>query len=120
MMLTENQLLNLLQEIGAIQKRHVVLASGKHSNDFINLGMLFPRATLLSIICRSLVLECLGMNDTELVIGPEQGATYLASRVAERLGERCCGREIFALDAKKDGLGRFSIPENLEPLVEGK
>ncbi len=119
-MLTENQLVSHLRDIGAVRKKHVVLVGGRHSDDYVDLELLFPRTALFSTVCRSLALECLDMREAEVIIGPERGATYLAPRLAEKLGERCCGREILSLDARKGARGKFFIPEHLEPLVAGK
>ncbi|RIK42197.1 MAG: orotate phosphoribosyltransferase [Chloroflexi bacterium] len=75
-----------LERIGALKTGHFLLASGRHSDRYIEKFDLLrqPRAT--EAACRSLI-ELLGdLSDVTLVVGPTTGGILLAFEVARQLG----------------------------------
>lgn len=78
--------LEQLRAIGALKSGHFLLASGRHSGQYVEKFDLLrnPRAT--ESACRSLV-EALGEGtDVDLVAGPTTGGILLAFEIGRQLG----------------------------------
>ncbi len=78
--------LDQLRAIGALKRGHFLLASGRHSDQYVEKFDLLrnPRAT--EVACRSLV-EKLGDDiDVDLVVGPTTGGILLAFEIGRQLG----------------------------------
>ena len=75
-----------LRRVGALKKGHFVLASGRHSDQYVEKFDLLrqPRATQEA--CRALI-DQLGDNaDFDLVVGPTTGGILLAFEIGRQLG----------------------------------
>jgi orotate phosphoribosyltransferase len=79
------QLLDLLREVGALKDGHFLLASGRHSNRYIEKFDLLrqPRAT--EEVCRGFV-DRFRDAGIDVVAGPTTGGIILAFEVGRQLG----------------------------------
>jgi orotate phosphoribosyltransferase len=75
-----------LEEIGALKSGHFLLASGRHSDRYVEKFDLLrqPRATEQA--CRELVHRLGTLADVDLVAGPTTGGILLAFEIARQLG----------------------------------
>jgi orotate phosphoribosyltransferase len=75
-----------LQEIGALKHGHFLLASGRHSDRYVEKFDLLrqPRATEQA--CRQLVARLGSLAEVDLVVGPTTGGILLAFEIARQLG----------------------------------
>ena len=78
--------LDQLTEIGALKHGHFLLASGKHSAQYVEKFDLLrnPRAT--EVACRDLIEKLGDLADVELVVGPTTGGILLAFEIGRQLG----------------------------------
>ena len=81
----ESSLLERLKNVGALKEGHFLLASGRHSNRYIEKFDLLrqPRAT--EEVCRGFADRFLDAS-VEVVAGPTTGGILLAFEVARQLG----------------------------------
>lgn len=78
--------LDQLTEIGALKHGHFLLASGKHSAQYVEKFDLLrnPRAT--EVACRDLIEKLGDLADVDLVVGPTTGGILLAFEIGRQLG----------------------------------
>jgi orotate phosphoribosyltransferase len=82
---TDEQLLELFQESGALQEGHFLLSSGKHSDRYVEKFNLLRRPRDTEAVCRGFVRK-FGDANIEVVAGPTTGGILLAFEVARQLG----------------------------------
>jgi orotate phosphoribosyltransferase len=82
---TDEQLLALFRESGALQSGHFLLSSGKHSDRYVENFHLLRRPRDTEAVCRSFV-EHFGDASIDIVAGPTTGGILLAFEVARQLG----------------------------------
>jgi len=75
----------LLEEVGALQSGHFLLASGRHSDQYIEKFALLRRPKLVEAVCAELIRR-LPWTDVDVVVGPTTGGILLAYEVARQLG----------------------------------
>ncbi|MEX1158504.1 MAG: orotate phosphoribosyltransferase [Thermomicrobiales bacterium] len=82
----KNPFLRQLEDIGALKRGHFLLASGRHSAQYVEKFDLLrqPRAT--ESACRELITLLGDLSDVELVVGPTTGGILLAFEIARQLG----------------------------------
>lgn len=78
--------LDMLREAGALKRGHFLLASGRHSNQYVEKFDLLrqPRATEQA--CRMIVSAIGDAGDIDLVVGPTTGGILLAFEIGRQLG----------------------------------
>ena len=78
--------LRQLEYIGALKRGHFLLASGRHSAEYVEKFDLLrqPRAT--EDACRSLIVQLGGLAQVDLVVGPTTGGILLAFEIGRQLG----------------------------------
>lgn len=118
MSLNEDQVLEILQKVGAFRSGHFVYTSGKHGDAYVLKDAVYAYPHEISAICREMA-ERFKDAGVEAVIGPAIGAAILAQWTAYHLKE-LTGREIFAVYADKDGGGGFIIKRGYDKLIAGK
>lgn len=82
----DDEFLDQLRSIGALKNGHFLLASGRHSNQYVEKFDLLrnPRAT--EAACRRLIGTLGEFADVDLVVGPTTGGILLAFEVGRQLG----------------------------------
>lgn len=116
--MTEEQVLDILQEVGAFRTGHFVFTSGLHSDAYVLKDAMYAYTRETSQVCREMA-ERFKDAKVEAVIGPAIGAAILAQWVAFHLTD-LTGREIFAVFADKDGQGGFIIKRGYDEVIKGK
>lgn len=78
--------LDTLREAGALKQGHFLLASGRHSDQYVEKFDLLrqPRATEQA--CRMMISEIGDLDDIDLVVGPTTGGILLAFEIGRQLG----------------------------------
>ena len=84
-MTTDEHLLALFQDSGALQTGHFLLSSGKHSDRYVEKFNLLRRPRDTEAVCRGFV-EHFGAANIDVVAGPTTGGILLAFEVARQLG----------------------------------
>ena len=94
--MTEQEIVNILKESGALLTGHFQLRSGLHSDRFFQAALLLQYPDKAETVCRHLAEKFSG-TEIETVISPAVGGLIVGQEVARALG---C-RAIFA--DKEDG-----------------
>jgi len=118
MNMTQSEVLDLLQKVGAFRSGHFVFTHGRHSNSYVNKDALYPYTHDTSKLCRAMAEEFKDKK-IDVVVGPAIGAAILSQWVAYHLTEMN-GREVYGAYADKDGQGGFILKRGYDQLVKGK
>ena len=105
--MNEDEVLGILQKVGAFRSGHFVFTSGLHSDSYVLKDAMYAYTAETSQVCREMA-ERFKNAKVEAVIGPAIGAAILAQWVAHHLAN-VTGREVYAVYADKDGKGGFII-----------
>ncbi len=117
-MMTDQEVLETLENVGAFRAGHFVYTSGRHGDSYVNKDALYTHTHELSKLCRS-IAERFADKGIEVVIGPAVGAAILSQWVAYFLTE-ITKKEVFATFADKDGQGGFIVKRGYEKIIAGK
>ena len=112
------EVMDVLQKVGAFRSGHFVLTSGRHSDSYINKDAMYAYPQELSQLCRWMA-ERFEKDGIEAVTGPAVGAAILAQWTAFHLTEMA-GHNVFATYADKDGQGGFILKRGYDQLVKGR
>ncbi|MEY4747582.1 MAG: hypothetical protein RLZZ416_631 [Candidatus Parcubacteria bacterium] len=118
MSLTEDEVLALLQKVGAFRSGHFVFTHGAHSDTYVLKDAMYAYTRETSQVCREMA-ERFKNDRIEAVIGPAIGAAILAQWTAHHLSEMA-GRDVFAVYADKDGQGGFIIKRGYDQVIRDK
>lgn len=116
--MTESEVLDLLQKVGAFRSGHFVFTSGRHSDSYVNKDAIYPYTHDTSVLCYAMA-ERFAKHDVEAVVGPAIGAAILAQWVAYHLTD-LRGTAVYAAYADKDGEGGFILRRGYDAIVRGK
>lgn len=116
--MTEQEALEILENVGAFRKGHFVLTSGRHSDSYINKDAIYPYSYETSRLCRGMA-EHFATHDIEAVVGPTVGAAVLSQWVAYHL-TGFAGHQVHGLYADKSGDGGFVIRRGYDKIISGK
>src|SRR3989338_2248324 len=114
----EDQVLELLQKVGAFRSGHFVFTSGLHADTYVNKDALYPYTKETSRLCRE-IAERFKDNNVEVVLGPAVAAAVLSQWTAHHLCE-LTGREVYAVYADKNGEGGFVVRRGYDQIIKGK
>ncbi len=81
----ENDLLERLRAVGALKEGHFLLASGRHSDRYVEKFDLLRQPVTTSQVCRAYADRFRGER-IDVVVGPTTGGVILAYEVARQLG----------------------------------
>ncbi len=116
--MTEEEVLTVLQNVGAFRTGHFVFTSGLHADTYINKDALYPSTKETSLLCRE-IANRFKDEQIEVVIGPAIAAAVLAQWTAHHLTEMI-GNQVSAVYADKDGKGGFVVRRGYDELIKGK
>lgn len=77
--------LETLRRIGALKKGHFLLASGRHSDHYVEKFDLLRLPAETQLVCAA-VVERFGDRQIDVVVGPTTGGMLLAFEVARQMG----------------------------------
>ena len=86
--MTENELLELLTELGALQRGHFLLSSGLHSDTYFQCARALQYPELARELGR-LLAERFDPRECDFVISPALGGILIGHEVARGIGRRC-------------------------------
>ncbi|PIR82655.1 orotate phosphoribosyltransferase [Candidatus Kaiserbacteria bacterium CG10_big_fil_rev_8_21_14_0_10_59_10] len=118
MALSEQEVLEMLENAGAFRTGHFVFTSGRHSDTYINKDALYTFTKETSRLCREFA-ERFKDDGIEAVVGPAIGAALLAQWTAYHLTDML-GKNIPGVYADKDGQGEFILKRGYDRVVSGK
>lgn len=98
--MTQEEVLSLVRECGALLEGHFLLTSGLHSDRYFEKFTILQHPALTERLCRALA-ERFAADGVEVVVGPAVGGILLAHEVAKHLGTR-------ALFTEREG-GRMGL-----------
>ncbi len=84
-MLTDKELMDILEETDALKKGHFKLTSGMHSAQYVQCAMLLRFPDKAEIVAKALA-EKFKNEKIDLVVGPAIGGIIIAYEVARALG----------------------------------
>src|SRR3989344_7704426 len=113
-----NEVLEILQRVGAFRKGHFVLTSGRHSDSYINKDAIYPYTQETSLLCRY-IAEHFEPKEVEVVVGPAIGAAILSQWAAHHL-TGFSGHPVYGVYADKDGKGGFVLRRGYDAVVANK
>lgn len=118
-MMCEKQIYELFLKLGVIlDKDHFVLASGRHSEKYVNKDVLYSHPEEFDDVCLE-ISRRFNSCDMDIVIGPVVGGALIAQSVA--LHSTCCvERSIRAVFSDKvAGKDSYTIKRGYEKLIPG-
>ena len=116
--MTDEEVLELLQKVGAFRAGHFVFTSGLHADTYINKDALYPYTHETSRLCRE-IAERFKDKNIEVVLGPAVAAAVLSQWTAYHLSE-LTGKQVYAVYADKDGEGGFVVRRGYDQIIKGK
>jgi len=84
--MTQNQLLDLFRQTGALLRGHFILRSGLHSREFFQCALLVRDTKVAEQVCTALADQVRGI-DCDTVISPALGGILVGQEVARQLGK---------------------------------
>ena len=113
-MLTEQEVMGMLEETSAVMHGHFLLTSGLHSPMYVEKFNVLQHPKHTEALCKAMA-HAFKDDGIEVVIGPMTGGILLAHEVGKELGTRALFTE---RDNGKMMLKRgFSIPQGAKVLV---
>lgn len=116
--MNEEDVLKVLQDVGAFRTGHFVFTSARHGDSYVNKDALFTHTAETSKLCEAIAAHFKG-HGIDVVLGPAVAAAILAQWTAYHLS-LIEGREIYATYADKDGADGFIIKRGYDKLLAGK
>jgi orotate phosphoribosyltransferase len=86
--MTENELLEMMQEVGALHRGHFLLSSGLHSDTYFQCARVLQYPELARELGRLLAAR-FDPLEFDLVVSPALGGILIGHEVARGLGRRC-------------------------------
>ncbi len=116
--MSEQEVMEILESVGAFRAGHFVLTSGRHSDAYINKDALYPFTYETSRLCRG-IAEKFVPGDIEAVVAPAVGAAILSQWVAYHL-TGMYGKTVYGVYADKAEGGGFVIRRGYDRIISGK
>lgn len=85
--LSEEEILGMFRETGALQEGHFLLSSGLHSDRYFQCALVLQYPDYTEKLCQALA-DKFREERLELVVGPAMGGIIVAYELARRLGVR--------------------------------
>ena len=82
---TQESVLKILRDCGAVLQGHFKLASGRHSDVYVEKFRILERPDVLEQVCKGLVAHFRDKN-VDVVAGPSTGGMIVAYEIARQLG----------------------------------
>jgi orotate phosphoribosyltransferase len=112
------EVLDILQKVGAFRAGHFVFTSGLHADTYVNKDALYPYTDETSKLC-SFIAERFKDERVEAVLGPAIAAAVLSQWTAHHLS-KLTGTQVAAVYADKDGQGGFVVRRGYDQVIKGK
>ncbi|MEG0771321.1 MAG: orotate phosphoribosyltransferase [Clostridia bacterium] len=83
-MLTNERIMEILEEAGVLLQGHFLLTSGRHSNKYMQCAKIFQNSKYSKELCKDLA-EKFKEDNIDIVVGPALGAIQMAYEVSSQL-----------------------------------
>lgn len=100
-----------LKRVGALKEGHFVLASGRHSHQYVEKFDLLRDPVATQRACEELIRRLGDLADVDLVAGPTTGGILLAFEIARQLGLPAAYAERVAEGSSKRAFKRGTVIE---------
>jgi len=112
--MTEQEILNMYEDAGALLNGHFVLSSGRHSARYLQSALVLMSMDNATDLAAALI-EKVNADDFEMVVAPAIGGLVIGQEVARQL------KKPFVFTERKEGEMQmrrgFAIPEGTKLLV---
>lgn len=115
--MTEAEVLDVLERVGAFRAGHFVFTSGRHGDKYINKDALYPFTKETSQLCRAMA-DLFKDLRVDAVVGPAVGAAILSQWTAHHLSD-FLKQDVAAVYADKDGQGGFVVRRGYDRIISG-
>ena len=85
--MTQDEVLQVFRNCGALLSGHFVLSSGKHSDTYLQCALVLADPVVSERLCRELAVQW-SDSEVDTVVGPALGGVVLAYELARELGCR--------------------------------
>lgn len=116
--MTEDEVLDILERVGAFRAGHFVFTSGRHGDKYINKDAIYPFTKETSRLCEAMAKLFIDAK-ADAIVGPAVGAAILSQWVAYHLGA-LTGKDVAGVYADKDGAGGFVVRRGYDRILSGK
>lgn len=103
--MTDEQVLNIFRQAGALLEGHFIYTSGRHGRHFLQASRVMQYPNHVETLCRA-IAEHFQRDRIALVVGPATGGIVLAYETARHLACRCAFTE-------KDGDGGMALKRGI-------
>jgi orotate phosphoribosyltransferase len=118
-MLSESEILAIFKGVeGIISDSHIVYASGKHGDTYINKDAVYPHTKYISELCLE-IAKRFQERPVDIVAGPTIGGVILAQWTAHHLSQ-LQSREVLAVFAEPGDEGTRVFNRGYDKLVRGR
>jgi orotate phosphoribosyltransferase len=100
-----------LSAIGALKRGHFLLASGRHSDQYVEKFDLLRQAQATQRACTELIARLGNLTEVDLVVGPTTGGILLAFEIGRQLGLPAAYAERVSEGSSKRAFKRGTVIE---------
>jgi orotate phosphoribosyltransferase len=105
------EFLDMLREVGALKDGHFLLASGKHSDQYVEKFDLLRLPQATERACAMMIEQLGPLADVDLVVGPTTGGILLAFELGRQLGLPAAYAERASNDSSERTFKRGTVIE---------
>lgn len=119
--MSDSEARRILVRNGAILSGHFVLASGRHSDLYVNKDAVFPNTRDVSRLCE-MIVERWGVEAPGVIVGPVAGGVALAQWTAHHFTDRMAFPVPAIYADKKEGgdIYEFELRRGFDKIVVGR
>jgi orotate phosphoribosyltransferase len=115
----QNEVIEILKQVGAVSEGHFIGTSGKHLSVYINKNKILVYTDLTSRLCKLLAEKTANLNP-DVVVAPATGGIALSQWTAHHLSE-VLSRQILSVYTEKNANGEQSLEKRgYDTFVKGK
>src|SRR5579862_7055920 len=103
-----NDIIGILEEVGAIRQGHFELTSGLHSSGYVQCALVLQYPRYAEQLGRALAAEFLDLR-VDCVASPALGGVILGHEVARAIPPRADGTPIRAIFVERDSAGTLTL-----------
>ena len=107
----DDEIMKLLQSVGAVRTGHFELSSGRHSSTYVQCALVLQHPQFAEQLGRALAAEFHDLN-INAVVSPAMGGLIIGHEVARAIGVR-------AIFVERDSSGRMALRRGFEIQPQG-
>lgn len=115
----QEEVIQILKEVGAVSEGHFIGTSGKHLSVYINKNKILLHTALTSRLCRLLAEDAVALSP-DVVVAPATGGIALSQWTAHHLSE-LLSRDVLSVYTEKNANGEQSLEKRgYDAAIKGK